>query len=437
MRSVAASLLALLLAFVPAAEVQARRGAQLQAVSLLAALPPAQLTARLKSAHAKVDTALAERRSRFDVWQRAVEDRDAAAARVERMKRANQRGDELDQALRQALVLDEKANLARSQLMSAESRVARSGAELLRVYDALLTVRRRDLERVAAGDARRAKLVRAYQALAQQRDRVRLTLRPVLKGDGPMGFGGAARVEASADDDVETLLEKADLARDLEERFLRRATQVKRRIQELQEERDVAKNVADLVRSQSLYDEDDTRLVIVGTGVAGQRSPVAAFSGGGVAGGGDAIMSVGAPSADSAPPSNERSAEEQAPGGANGDGFTSEPPPPMAPADPTAGAPEAADDADVDLGTGVQDMNEGTVTSPPLGTDVGGMALPRAAERAFSTGATDLDVAALLSSGELSLDELKALEKQLRKKAKRMRSQSEKLRGEVRGRSAR
>jgi hypothetical protein len=409
MRRLPALLLPLLLGLAPVGEAVAKAPPLAPLLLGMASLSPTEVATRLKAGHADVDQALALRGERAAAWQGAVQERDEAAARVAGIKRQGKRGEGLDRALRAALVLDERANLARSRVMAAEAEVAKRGAALLRLYDAVLTLKRREVEGLAQSDARRDKAVRAYQGLAKQRDEVRRSLGAVLgqndagELDSPMG------VRASDDDDVQALLEKADLARDLEERLLRRAEAISRRIFELAEERAVARDVAGLVRSQSLFDEDDMRLRVVSSEVRAQQQPVAP-----VAGGGGSSATALAP--------NSPSAVGQQ--GSRGDDGRSAPAPSSESAMGTQDFP------------GVSDAGGGLLPGGAA-PDVGGTAVPRTAERAFLASPGDVDLAALLASGDLTLPELKALEAKLRGRAAQMRAQSKELRGEAEARARR
>lgn len=422
MRRLPTALLAALLGFLPLGEAHASRGPALSALSSVAGQTAAQLTGRLRTAHQQTDAALKLRRGRFDAWQAAVEARDAAAAQVERMKVAGQRGPDLEAALRAALVLDEKTNLARSQLMAAEAEVARSGAELLRVYDAVLTLQRREADALPARDGRRESALAAWQALAQQRDKVRRSLGPVLRQSGAIDVGTDVSVEARPDDDVETLLEKADLARDLEERFLRRAQAVERRIEELVEERAVARDVAGLVRSQSLFDEDDMRLRVVSSGVRADPSLPSALPGSSSAN--EVLASPGGVVVSDGSRQSPTADNEVSGGGSPGD----QPPANLAP--PPS---DTSENADSSFGVEAIDEPAGGGERSFL-PDVSGTSLPRAAERAFSPNAADVDVAALLASGELTLPELRALQKKLRQRALEMKAQSKELKDRVKDR---
>lgn len=435
----AVALPGMLLVTAPAA--LARTPVPLDAARAIAGATPGELLRRLKASHARVDRALGLRRSRFDAWQLTVLKRDEAAGRVEQMKREGQRGDALDRALRETLVLDERANIARSQLMAAEAQVAKNGADLLRLFDATLTLKRREIEE-ARTKAQRTKLVKTYGALAAQRDKVRRSLGPVLRAGDKRTPGADRSVSAQPTDDIETLLEKADLARDLEDRFLRRAQAVEVRIREAMEEQAVARDVAGLLQSQRLFDEDDMRLFVVSGDVGAAKSLASALPAGG---GGGAPALLGAPAADSLSPgaAEERAEDTQS----DGDGvFTggvegpdAAPPAPAAPpADPMA-PPEAGavnDDANNSFESDTGGDRAADVATP-LAPDIGGVALPRSAERAFAAGSADVRLEALLSSGELTLPQLRTLQKKLRARAAKMRAQESTLKGEVERRARR
>jgi hypothetical protein len=364
------------LAAVPAA---AERGLTLP----VASAPARALAAELKAAQAGVDAALKQRRARHTAWQRAVAARDAAAAEVQRQKKA--KAATLEVALRRALALDEEAAVARSALSAAEAEVARGGAQLLRLYDALLVERRKQIEAMGERAAQRGAAVVAYKELTAQRDAVRLALLPVLDDAGPRG--GGADLEPRADDDVETLLEKADLARDLEERYLRQAETVRRRILELEDEAAVARDVVGMVGRSQLFDEEDRRLFVVRT---------------------EAV-----PAARSAP----------AAGNNDNRGSGTAPPPEFAEADPDT----LNDDAPSAAVTPV-------TSSPALGLSAPVTTSVRAETAAVP--ATDTGIASLLSSPTVSMESLRALEKKLKDDAQRARERSRRLKveAEARGR---
>lgn len=393
-----------------------------EALSATAAMPPERRMAQLRQGHARVNEALAMRKARHAAWQKAVRDRDAAAALVERMKRSGDRGADLEASLREALALDEAATVARSRLMAAEAEVARRGAELLAVYDAVLADERRDIEALPAGDARRAHQVRIYQALADQRDHVRRALSPVLSADVDAGLGVGAEVRAAPDDDIETLLEKADLARDLEERFLRRAALVRRRIAELEEEQALARDVAALVRSQSLFDEEHRRLVVVSPQARRSPDPKSPVGSAGEA-------STGGPLAPPVP------ADDTTNLGGGGVGVIDPGDPPEEPSagagDPNPGLVAPGQDGDF----GTETIDDGAGSGRGVGPDVGGTVVPQVTEQAFLGTASEVDLGALLASGRLSLPELRALEKKLREEAERMRTEGRTIRSQVKARA--
>lgn len=395
----------------------------------------AELVAALKAAHAEVDRALAARAAQQRQVEQAKAASDAAAANVAALKADGRGTDELQIALREALAQGEAYTLSRSALVAAEGRVSSQGARLLRLYDALLLVYRDAVARAPRGDPARARAVAAYRALAAQRDQVRAALRPARSPS-------AARqerdpiddVRATDADDVESLLEKADLARDLEERFLRRAAAVRQRILELEQDAQLARDVLGHAQTERLFDESDRLLARssapaarFGFPRAGQRT---ALSGGAQA---DAEAAPRAP------------VEEEAAGAADlsagADGATGAPPPNAPPTDNAAPSAGAAEDPSFDgSADAVEDTSRGGGAPPPAAFT------PIEAARAssLSTGAllgssrdTDLYIAELMAQGRLTLPQLRALEARLKAEAKRMREQNRRLRGTAKARAER
>lgn len=363
------------------------------------AAAPGRVTGQeLKAAQAAVDAALQARKRRYESWQKASRARDAAAADVARRKRAGEAGRGLEDALKHALALDEEAARARAALLSSESDVARGGAALLELYDALLVERRRAIEALPARSSARAQAVTSYRQLAAQRDAVRQALLPVLRDDADARLPGEldADLEVEPDDDVESLLEKADLARDLEARFLRQAQAVRRRILELEEERSVARDVSDMVGRSQLFDEEDRRLVVVRTQPG---APAPANNGGSRSADGDdgrpsGPSLVAGDSAVSAPEVQETSGSV---------------PPPNAPGS-TGGSPSVV---------------AGTAPSVVVRS-----------EQVVALPGTDTALAGVLASPTMNLESLKALEQKLKARAQAVREKSRKLKSEaeVRGR---
>jgi len=275
------------------------------------------------------------------------------------MKASGTKGEALDIMLRNALLLDEEAVRSRSALLQAESRLAHAGATLLTTFTSLLQERRARINHRAGASKKRA--IAAYRALAQKRDEVRQLLAPVLRQE-PSVFA-AANLSVSEADDVEALLEKADLARDMEERFLRKMRVIQKRIHELEIQRDLAVDVADLDREAALFDEGAPRLRVTGALANVEARP-------NLGGGGSDELSV-AP----APPSE---------GG-------------VAPSDPDPNA--------INGDEARQSFNDVSGT-PPRGV----------ADR-IVVGTTDSEIQALLSSGELGLKELKVMKDRLKSQA--------------------
>jgi hypothetical protein len=358
--------------------------------------------AELKAAHGAVDAALKLRRHRLDAWQRADRAKETGAADVAHKKRAGVSGALLKDVLREALALDEEATRARSALLAAEAEVARGGAALLELYDALLLERRRAVEALPAHGAARAQAAAVYQQLSAQRDGVRTALLPVL-AERSLGAleraGELPRVDlgAHADDDVETLLEKADLARDLEARCLRQAEAVAKRIAELEEEQAVARELSGVVGRSQLFDEEDRRILVL--------RPAAVNAG---TSGTNNNRSTNAPASDAIDVFPNSSPGESAGGRApappsvpsafaGGDGATSSP---AALASPAAG-------------------------SPPL----------QLAEQSLGLLPTDAALSGLFTSSGASVEALRALEAKLKAQALMLRDTSQKLKTEAKARA--
>lgn len=383
----------LLLPLVVCALVASAAAASPAPVALPHELAAAQrnLSGELKAAQQQVDGALKLRKQRLEAWQKAVAARDAAAAAVAAKKRAHDVAG-LEAAQQKTFALDEEATRARSALAGAEAGVAKGGAELLSLYDALLAERRRAVD-AAAGSARRA-AVQGYRDLAAQRDAVRQALLPLLSDATPAAAAApGADLEPRADDDVETLLEKADLARDLEQRLNRQMEAVHRRISELEEEQAVAKDVAGMVGRNALFDEEDRRLLVVRTETTTRtvnNGPVAAIGG----------------------RSDENADPGEAPPAAGG--FEGEP---------------TTDTDDVGGGAPPPDPGPPPSIAPPPPTVVSSTTTLRT-EQALAVPATSAGLQGMLSSST-NLSSLKALEKQLQANAVKARDKAKKLRVEA------
>ncbi|MDP2343908.1 MAG: hypothetical protein Q8O67_23325 [Deltaproteobacteria bacterium] len=236
----------------------AERGVARENRMLLADARPAL---ELRGQQEKTDQALAQRERAATAARAAAKARDAAASTVTRLKK--QRAAGLEAALQQALARDEAAAQARSAVAAADVVVAREGARLLRLYDAVLAERRRAID--ASPATRRAELVEPYRALVAQRDAVRRALAPLLAPTLDEEPVAGTSLDVGVDDDVEALLEKADLARDLEARLRRRSAAVHRRISELKDEASLEGDVAAAVARGQLFDEEDRRVVVTRT----------------------------------------------------------------------------------------------------------------------------------------------------------------------------
>lgn len=420
------ALLVALQAAVAAAPASASAPGAATALTHLAGVPAARLMERLQTSHDRVNQALADRAAKLKAYEAAAQGRERSAARVEAMKREGTRGDALDKALREALVKDEAAQRTRSALLAAEAEVARRGAELLQIYDAVLVEKGREVKELSPQDPRLGRAVAAYRKLAEQRAAVRKALQPVLVAESGGGLS-LDRVRANPDDDVETLLEKADLARDLEERFLRQAEQVRRRIEELKEEQDLASDTLGLHDQGQLFDEGDYRPVFTGGQATSGPQRAGAFATGptAFAGGGAALADA------------ERSEATPPPAGDESQGPMA--PPADAPTDFNDGDSAAEDDVGtpdpspglhggIDTGGSPDRSSDG---SPPPA--VVGRALP--AEQVFlgAGAAADVTLKSLMASDELTLEQLKQLEKRLQREAQAMRKENARIQKQLHG----
>jgi len=409
------------------------------ALEQIAAAPPSRVAELISAARKEVDESLAARARRFEDYRRAQSRRDLMARKIETMKRAAVAGPELKKALQEALILDEEAQVARSALLAAEADVARNGARLLQLYDAVLTERRQAIATVERGSQNQERLVEAYRKLAAQRDQVRAVLKPVLEIAGAEG-ASLSEITPSPDDDVETLLEKADLARDLEERYLRQAAEVRKRIIELEAEQALARDIIGMARTESLFDENDRRLMVERGGLlGGPQKATGAFDGASRAGGG----AVAADTETTSPPPNAPTSADDGDARGNGDsdadqgdgflGGAAEDPSASPGADPVISDVDGAtDDGVVPDNNAVPDVG-GSVGSPPVVSGhqggVGDVAPLSPSEQAFlgPGPVTDADLAALLSGDAVSLESLKRIESALRKRAARIGSEEARI----------
>lgn len=403
----------------------------------LAAVPPQRLAERIAEAHAATDAALRARQAVVQRHRALVKERDQAALAVDAEKRALAAGKSsparVAQMLSVANTSDERVQAAHADVRAADREVATRGAELLKLYDALLVEKKRELARLSTNDTRRAPLVLAYQRFAGQRDVVREALRPAL-AEMPALSRAAPSLEVRAGDDVETLLEKADLARDLEARLVAQADALRRRIQEIEAEQGLARDVAGLARTGALFDEADRRLRVPASVTTG-RGPVrvtlptfALPSAPMAAGDGATDREVGG-----APPNSDD--EGGAPTVDTGNPDPNAPPPPSDPVDVpsendgdfTAG--EGVDDAP---GVGLDNSRDNAPSALGVGGSSGSTGARGPTEQVFiggRDGRTTLDT--LVATEGMSLDELRTLEKKLRADAVRARQQGKALRQTV------
>jgi len=404
----------------------------------LAAVPPQRLAERIAEAHAATDAALRARQSVVLRHRALVKERDQAALAVDAEKRALAAGKSSAARVSQMMAVanksDERVQAAHAEVRAADREVSARGAELLKLYDALLVEKKRELGRLSTNDTRRAPLVVAYQRFAEQRDVMREALRPALV-DVPDLARKAPSLDVHAGDDVETLLEKADLARDLEARLVAQADALRRRIQEIESEQGLARDVAGLARTGALFDEADRRLRVPAS-VTTARGPVRVT-----------LPTFALPSAALGASGGDASVDEEAPGAPPASENSNVPPPAPDPADPTVPPPPSdgvdvpsENDGDFTAGEGIDDspgvVNDGSRDDAPAALGVGGSSGSTGAraptEQVFiggRDGRTTLDT--LVATEGMSLDELRVLEKKLRADAARARQQGKTLRETV------
>jgi hypothetical protein len=174
------------------------------------------------------------------------------AARIEALK-AEQRGallpgSELETSLRRSQELSGLLSDAARELSSADADAQKKNLVLLSSVSKSLDEAKARWEH-ASRDERRELLVR-MRALRAEREQVRTQLPaaavPALSG-------------ATSDDPAE-LLEQADAVRDSEDKVRQRMEQLKARIHELKDERDLDRRMSDFLGEESIFDEQDRRL---------------------------------------------------------------------------------------------------------------------------------------------------------------------------------
>ncbi len=400
--------------------------APLSGLSAIATASPQEIMKRLRRGHGQVDALLLARAKQAEKVSALRRDRDAAANRVDGMKQRAERGAALEKSLRAALVLDENFTYAQSQLVALDGEIAREGAQLLRLYDAILNEKHKEARKYGVKDARRAKVQQAYRALVQRRDGVRQALLPVMGESSSSAPSTGVELVARPDDDIESLMDKADLARDLETRFLRRAQAVRKRIKQLEAERTLARDVIGIASTDSLFDESDHRVLISRGGVRAGVGVATPFGNGG----GNRALLAAAENAPNAPVQAEVDADDFLAGEPGGQDVGAPAPPSEGEtADPTIDITNGFENADND---GVTDGNRNDAPVPNLIAP----ALPAGVtERAFAGETSDQNLAALMASDTLTLPQLRALERKLEREAARLRGQSKKLRKEVSARA--
>ncbi|MCP4502180.1 MAG: hypothetical protein GY822_19660 [Deltaproteobacteria bacterium] len=351
----------------------------------------------LKQAHQRVNQALARRKIEAHQLDKVKSARDEKVSQVAELKAKNASEKDLHLLLREALVLDENVAFERAQLVAADGEVARTGASLFQLYDGLLLKKRREIESPTRSRAAKKRSLQAYRMLAKERDALRRLLAPAMGNLQSRRGDLEAAIRIQEDDDAETLLEKADLAHDLEERYFRRAAAVRRRIIELEQERVLARDVLGLARTQGLFDESDRRLQGSALASAASRRTLS----------GAALGALAFPAE-----TEERSSNDET--------FDTAPPPQASGEDPTvAGDTDGLDDFSE------EESGDSNADSSPPSFALQGIEPPSfRVESAFSNLQSQTANLEQLLSGDLSLQELKTLEKRLKAHARQMKKQS-------------
>jgi hypothetical protein len=174
------------------------------------------------------------------------------AARIEALK-AEQRGallpgSELETSLRRSQELSGLLSDAARELSSSEADAQKKNLTLLSSVSKSLDEAKARWEH-ASRDERRELLVR-MRALRAEREQVRTQL----------PAAAVPPLSGTASDDPAELLEQADAVRDAEDKVRQRMEQLKTRIHELKDERDLDRRMNDFLGEESIFDEQDRRL---------------------------------------------------------------------------------------------------------------------------------------------------------------------------------
>jgi phage shock protein A len=175
------------------------------------------------------------------------------AAHIEELKSQRKgaliSGSDLQGSLRRSQELSGLLTDAARELASAEDQSQKENLALLGALTDQLAQLKGQWERTQDKSERRQILVQ-MRSLRQEREQVRAQL----------PAAALPAFEASKSDDPEDLLEQADALRDSEDKVRQRMQQLKSRIAELREERDLDRRMGEFLGEEALFDDQDSRL---------------------------------------------------------------------------------------------------------------------------------------------------------------------------------
>lgn len=312
----------------------------------------------------------------------AVLRRESLAKKIQSLKEQGNNASALNTALKDALAVDEKVRNLQIRMQDAESRVLQHGNRLLFLYEKAIQAKQIEIQNYAKGSAAQRSAQETYQDLSTKYVQIQNILAPVLQSRQKKGGYSALtseQLQINLNDDAETLLDKADLAADLGDRYLRQADEIQKKLVALEKSKAVAGDVARMMQQGSLFDEEDRRLFVTKTNTNSSFPSVS--------GGVDATIPQ-----DGAPEANFGTSD-----------------PNTTPSDANTFVPPTDDQA-----------NDQRTPNPEVST-------PRIGERVFAVN-TDVNQLLLGQTNTQSAASLKAMQEKLRTEAARLRKKSQELR---------
>lgn len=311
----------------------------------------------------------------------AVAKRENLAKKIQSLKEQGNNTSALNTALKDALAADEKVRNLQIRLQDAESRVLEHGNRLLSLYEKAMQSKQLEIQNYAKGSTAQRSAQETYQDLSTKYTQIQNILAPVVQSRQKKGGYSALtseQLQINPNDDAETLLDKADLAADLGDRYLRQADDIQKKLVALEKSKAVAGDVARMMQQGSLFDEEDRRLFVTKT----DNRPSFPT----VSGSADATPQEGGPETNLGAPD-----------------------PNGAPSDANAFVPPTDDQVD-----------DQRTPAPESVT-------PRIGERVFAVN-TDTNQLLLGQTNTQSASSLKAMQEKLRTEAARLRKKSQELR---------